>query len=299
MNAENTCIGWIGTGLMGAPMAMHLIRRGYPLFVHNRTRTKASELLQTGANWCDSPAEVASHADVIFTMVGYPRDVETTYFGEQGLFKTLKAGSVVVDMTTTLPSLAVRIAETANRVDCQALDAPVSGGPPGAIAGTLSIMVGGDKAAMERIQPLLQALGENIVHQGPPGSGQHSKMCNQIVVAGTLIGVCETLLYGYRAGLDLKSMLASISRGAASCWSLDVLAPKILAGDYEPGFFVEHFVKDLGIALREAELMGLHLPGLKLASELYENLAAMGHGKLGIQALYKALAQMARNTAAN
>ena len=286
---KNKTIGWIGTGLMGGPMAMHLVDAGYKIIVYNRTKEKAQSLIDRGCPWYDSPSAVAAESDVIFTIIGLPKDVEDVYFGENGIFQTLKSGTTLVDMTTTLPSLAERIFHKAKDSGCTSIDAPVSGGEVGAINGALSVMVGGEKNAVEEIMPLFNIFGKSIIYQGPAGSGQHTKMCNQITIAGTMIGVCEALLYGYRAGLDLDTVLSSISKGAAGCWTLDVLAPKIVQDDFAPGFMVDHFVKDLGIALKEAEAMHLSLPGLVLAKQLYIALQEEDNGRLGTQALYLVL----------
>jgi 3-hydroxyisobutyrate dehydrogenase len=282
-------VGWIGTGVMGLSMAGHLVGQGYPTIVFSRTKSKAGPLLEKGATWADSPRDVATQSEVIFTIVGFPADVESVYFGQGGIFAGVKSGSVLVDMTTTKPSLAQRIYEQAKAANCAAVDAPVSGGDVGARKGTLSIMVGGDRDAVARVMPLFEVMGSNIVHAGPTGAGQHTKMCNQIVIAGTMIGVCESLLYGYRAGLDLETMLKAIGGGAAGCWTLTNLAPRIVQRNFNPGFFVEHFVKDMGIALEEAAKMKLCLPGLALAHQLYKAVEAQGHGKKGTHALALAL----------
>jgi 3-hydroxyisobutyrate dehydrogenase len=286
-------IGWIGTGLMGSPMAKHLLNAGYPVNVHNRTKAKAAEIMERGGTWFDTPAQLAANSDVIVTMIGFPQDVEECYFGERGIFKGVKPGAVLVDMTTTKPSLAVKIAEVAEKSGIAFVDAPVSGGQLGAINGTLSIMIGGKREVVDTVLPLFGAFGKNMVYQEPAGSGQHTKMCNQITIAGTLIGVCEGLLYGLKAGLNLNTLLESITKGAAGCWSLDVLAPKIVKGDYSPGFSVDNFVKDLTIALAEAEAMQLVLPGLALVKQLYLSVQAMGQGSAGNQALYLALEKLA------
>ena len=286
-------IAWIGTGLMGNPMAKHLLNAGYRLNVFNRTRKKAEELIEMGASWLDTPAEIAANSEVIITMIGFPKDVEEVYFGEQGIFKKLKQGTILIDMTTTKPSLAVKISEEAAKVGAEFIDAPVSGGQVGAINGTLSIMIGGKKEVVDSAMPLFETFGKNMVYQGKAGAGQHTKMCNQITVAGTMIGVCEGLIYGAKAGLDLNVMLASISKGAAACWTLDILAPKIVNGDYSPGFSVDNFVKDLSIALEEAEAMRLSLPGLALVKQLYLSILAMDKGSLGTQSLYLALEKLA------
>jgi 3-hydroxyisobutyrate dehydrogenase len=292
VNTSEAKIGWIGTGIMGAPMAMHLVNAGYHVSVYSRTRNKAEKLIAKGCPWHDSPAAIAENCNIIFTIVGFPADVEEVYFGKNGILKSLKKGSVVIDMTTTLPGLAVRIDEACREKGCHAVDAPVSGGEVGAINGTLSVMIGGEKEIVEQVMPVIGIFSKNMVYQGPAGSGQHTKMCNQITIAGTMIGVCEALVYGAKAGLDLSTMLGSISKGAAACWTLDVLAPKIVARDFEPGFMVEHFIKDLGIALQEAELMKLSLPGLALAKQLYLSVMAIGKGRKGTQALYLALERM-------
>ena len=285
-------IGWIGTGIMGAPMAMYLADAGFNVSVYSRSKNKAEEHIARGCTWYDSPADLAADCNIIFTIVGYPEDVEEVYFGKEGIMKSLKKGSVVIDMTTTLPGLAVKIDAACREIGAHAVDAPVSGGQVGAVNGTLSVMIGGEKEVVEKVLPIIEKFSQNMVYQGPAGSGQHTKVCNQVTVAGTMIGVCEALLYGSKAGLDLTTVLSSISKGAAGCWSLDVLAPKIVAGDYEPGFMVEHFVKDLGIALAEAEQMNLKLPGTSMAKELYETLIEMGKSTKGTQALYLALEKM-------
>jgi 3-hydroxyisobutyrate dehydrogenase len=289
----DTTLGWIGTGVMGVSMCGHLIARGHPVVVHTRTRAKAEPLLARGARFVDTPAEVARAAQVVFTMVGFPADVRAVYFGPDGVLAGLRAGGAVVDMTTTEPRLAREIDAAARERGAAALDAPVSGGDVGARNASLSIMVGGEPAAFAALRPLLEVLGKNIVHQGPAGAGQHTKMCNQIAIAGIMVGVCESLLYGRRAGLDLERMLESIRGGAAACWTLDNLAPRILAGNFNPGFFVEHFIKDMEIALDEARRSNLPLPGLALVHQLYVGLRARGHGRSGTQALYLALDALA------
>lgn len=289
ISPEQSSIGWIGTGIMGAPMCMHLVRGGYRVFVFNRTEEKAGELLSEGAVWCDSPAEVARQADVVFTIVGYPDDVREVYFGGEGLLIKPASGRVFIDMTTTEPTLAREIYEKAVGFGCVCLDAPVSGGDVGAVKGELSIMVGGDEEVFGSVKPLLGLLGKNIVYQGNAGSGQHAKMCNQITVAGVMIGICENLIYCKKAGLDPHTMLRSVGSGAASSWLLNNLGPRIMDGDYDPGFFVEHFIKDMEIALDESRRMGIDLPGLALVKSLYERVSALGHGRLGTQALLLAL----------
>lgn len=290
---KNKKIGWIGTGLMGNPMAGHLMNAGYQLHVFNRSRKKAENLIEQGALWFDTPADLAHHSDVVFTMIGFPKDVEEVYFGGQGIFNVIKKGTILIDMTTTRPSLAIKIAGVAERAGAEFIDAPVSGGQVGAINGTLSIMIGGKKEIVDSVMPLFETFGKNMVYQGAAGAGQHTKMCNQITVAGTMIGVCEALIYGAKAGLDLDLMLSSISKGAAGCWTLDILAPKIVKGDYLPGFSVDNFVKDLTITLEEAEAMRLSLPGVALVKQLYMTILAMGKGSLGTQSLYLAFKKMA------
>ncbi len=295
LNAD-TKIGWIGTGVMGASMAGHLLVAGYPMRVFSRTKAKAQTLIEQGAQWCSSPAEVAADSQVIFTIVGFPKDVEEVYFGSDGILPSAPSGAIVVDMTTTRPSLAQRIYESGLEKGIKSIDAPVSGGDVGARNGTLSIMVGGDEPDVKAIMPLLEIMGSNIVYEGPAGSGQHTKMCNQITIAGTMIGVCEALLYGHRAGLDLDVMLEAISGGAAGCWTLSNLAPRIVKRNFDPGFYVEHFVKDMEIALAEARAMNLSLPGLALVHQLYKAVEAQGHSKKGTHALTLALEQMSGQT---
>ncbi|HTL08531.1 MAG TPA: NAD(P)-dependent oxidoreductase [Chitinophagaceae bacterium] len=286
-------IGWIGTGLMGNPMVKHLVNAGYTVGVHNRSKEKAADLVAMGCRWFDTPAALAAESDIIITIIGFPKDVEECYFGEQGIFTTVKPGSILADMTTTKPSIAIALEQRAAAASVAFIDAPVSGGQVGAINGTLSIMMGGKKETADALLPLFETFGKNMVHQGPAGAGQHTKMCNQITIAGTLIGVCEALIYGVKAGLNLNTMLDSITKGAAGCWSLDVLAPKLVKGDYSPGFSIDNFVKDISIALEEAEAMRLSLPGLALVKQLYLSVQAMGKGSYGNQALYLALQKLA------
>ncbi|MAT78575.1 oxidoreductase [Candidatus Poribacteria bacterium] len=290
--SEKTKIGWVGTGVMGRWMCQHVMDLGYQMTVYNRTKAKADPLVDDGATWADSPQAVAKNSDVIFTIVGFPADVREVYFGGNGILAGAKAGSIVVDMTTTEPSLALEIYQKGQVQDTSSIDAPVSGGDVGAREAKLAIMIGGDEQAVKTIQPLFDAMGQNIVYQGGAGAGQHTKMCNQITIAGTMVGVCEALVYGAKAGLDLEVMLSTISKGAAKCWSLDNLAPRVLKRDFDPGFFVEHFIKDMGIALAEAKQMNLSLPGLALVHQLYLAVQAQGHGRLGTQALMLALEQM-------
>lgn len=287
-----TRIGWIGTGVMGSSMAGHLREAGFELVVHSRTKAKASELFGKGAVWADSPAELARDCEVVFLMVGFPSDVEAVVLGPDGLLSQMAPGSILVDMTTSEPTLAGEIARQASQKGIASLDAPVSGGDVGARAGALSIMVGGDREAFEFLQPCWEAMGKTIVHQGAAGAGQHAKMVNQTLVAAGMIGVCEALLYAQRAGLDIEATLQSVSSGAAASWALNNLAPRIVEGDFEPGFYIEHFIKDIGIALTEARRMKLSLPGLALAEQLYLSAQAFGYGRKGTQALQLALAKM-------
>ena len=289
-----TRIGWIGTGVMGLSMCRHILEKGYGTTVFNRSKEKAIPLIEKGAIWVDSPGQVAERTDVLFTMVGFPEDVQEVYFGKGGILEAARPGSILVDMTTTEPALAREIYQIAKERGVFAVDAPVSGGDTGARNATLSIMAGGDREVVDAIQPVLEAMGKNIVHQGPAGSGQHTKMCNQIVITGTMIGMCESLIYGFKAGLDLPTMLSSIQGGAAKCWALDNLAPRILQRDFAPGFLIDHFIKDMGIALKESARMGLFLPGLSLVHQLYLAVKAQGHGKNGTQALILALEKMSR-----
>jgi len=290
---ENAAIGWIGTGVMGRSMFGHILDKGYKGFVYTRTKEKASLLIEKGAVWCNSPGEVAHQADIIFTMLGFPEDVRAVYLAPGALIDSAKPGSVLIDMTTSSPSLAIEIYDKAGARGVFTLDAPVSGGNVGARDATLSIMSGGDKQVYDAIVPLFNIMGKKTVFQGKAGSGQHTKMCNQIQVAGTMIGMCESLLYGYKAGLDLETMLGSISGGAAACWSLDNLAPQILKRDFEAGFFVRYFIKDMGIALEEARRMELSLPGLAIVQQLYQSVSALGYAEKGTQALMLALENMA------
>jgi 3-hydroxyisobutyrate dehydrogenase len=287
-------LGWVGLGVMGASMCAHLRRAGHDMTVYTRTRALAEEVLAAGAEWAGTPRAVAEVSDVVFTMVGFPRDVREVALGAGGALEGLRAGGILVDMTTSEPALAVEIAAAARARGAWALDAPVSGGDVGAREARLSIMVGGDAAALDVVRPLFALLGRTIVHHGAPGAGQHAKMVNQTLIASNMVGVCEGLLYAQRAGLDPERVLASVSGGAAGSWSLANLAPRMLAGDFSPGFYVEHFVKDMEIALREAERMQLKLPGLALAKQLYERLAATGHARSGTQALVLALAELSR-----
>ena len=293
--APGSCrIGWIGTGVMGSSMCGHLIAAGYQVTVFNRSAEKARGLIERGATPARSPREVAAASDVIFTIVGFPKDVREVVLGEEGALSGAASGSILVDMTTSEPALAVEIAEAARSKGVDSVDAPVSGGDVGAKEARLSIMVGGADEPVSAVMPLFEAMGKTIVHQGGPGAGQHTKMVNQILIATNMIGVCEALLYGHKAGLDLEQVLQSVGGGAAGSWSLTNLGPRIVAGRFEPGFFVEHFLKDMGIALAESRRLKLSLPGLSLAESLYRAVEAQGHGRDGTHALMLALAQLSK-----
>lgn len=287
-----TRVGWIGTGVMGSSMVGHLIAAGYSATVYTRTKEKAEPLIAKGAKWAASPKELAAQSDVIFSIVGFPSDVREVLLGDNGALAGAKAGAVLVDMTTSEPSLAREVYEAAKAKGVYSVDAPVSGGDIGAKNAALSIMIGGDKDVVEAVTPLFQTMGKTIVHQGGPGSGQHTKMVNQILISTGMIGVCEALLYGYKAGLDLPTVLQSVGPGAAGSWSLTNLGPRMMNNNFDPGFFVEHFIKDMGIAITESKRMGLSLPGLALAEQLYISVKAKGWGRNGTHALLLALSEM-------
>ncbi len=282
-------IAWIGTGVMGRWMCQHLIEAGFEAVVYNRTVSKTKPLTSMGARLADSPMDAASSADIIFTIVGYPSDVEDVYFSETGILAGARPGSIAVDMTTTNPSLAVNIFNRAQKKSVSTIDAPVSGGDVGARNAALTIMAGGEEETFRKVLPLFELMGKNITLIGGPGSGQHTKVCNQIIIAGSMIGVCESLLYCHKAGLPAEKMVETISKGAAACWTLDNLAPRIINRNFEPGFYIDHFVKDMGIALKEAHDMQLALPGLSLVHQLYLAMQGQGQGKKGTQALILAL----------
>lgn len=285
-------IGWIGTGVMGGPMAGHLQKAGHELSVYNRTKEKAMPLVTNGAVWCDTPAQIVQQSEIIFTMLGHPEDVENTYFGEMGILSSKSPAQIVVDMTSSQPTLARSIYEEAAKLNIESLDAPVSGGDVGAREAILAIMVGGKREIFEQVLPLFEVMGKTISFMGGPGAGQHTKVCNQILVAGTMIGVCESLLYASKQGLDSGEVIDIVEKGAAGSWSISNLGRRIAKRDYNPGFFVEHFIKDMGIALQEASSAGLSLPGLALVQQLYIALKAQGHGRSGTQALILALEKL-------
>lgn len=287
---EPLTIGWIGTGVMGNAMCGHLMAAGHHLHIYNRTRRKAANLVEQGAIWQETPQSVARQSSIVFTMLGYPHDVETVILGPDGVLAGASPNTLIVDMTTSSPDMARTIHQRAAEIGVQTLDAPVSGGDVGAREATLAIMVGGETEAYQRVLPLLEIMGGNIALMGPAGAGQHTKMCNQILIAGTMIGTVESLLYARRAGMDIHAVIDVIGRGAAASWSINTLGRRIADGDYDPGFYIKHFVKDMGIALAEAQRMRLSLPGLALVQQLYTAAMALGYENLGTQGLYQVLA---------
>ncbi|WP_041556157.1 NAD(P)-dependent oxidoreductase [Carnobacterium sp. 17-4] len=280
-------IGFIGTGVMGSSIVKHLLAADYAVTVYNRTKSKADELIQLGAKWADSPAEVTAKSEIIFTIVGYPQDVEKTYFGEKGIFKTATENHILVDMTTSTPTLAQKLYQEGKERGIGVLDAPVSGGDLGAKNGTLTVMVGGEESTYEKIEPIFNVFSAKVNLQGEAGSGQHTKMANQIMIAGTMMGMAELLAYANAANLDLNKVLDTVGGGSAQNWSLSNYGPRILKEDYTAGFFVKHFIKDLKIALDESEKMSLDLPSTHLAKQLYEDLALNGFENDGTQAIIK------------
>ena len=287
-------VGWIGTGVMGGSMCGHVLAKGYPVVVHTRSKEKAQGLIDRGAAWADTPQAVGEQSDIVFTIVGFPADVREVYFGAKGLLPAVRAGQIFVDMTTTEPTLSREIYDAARSKGADGVDAPVSGGDVGARNATLTIMIGGDKQTVDGLMPLFETMGKRILYEGGPGAGQHTKMCNQIQIAGAMVGMCEALLYGHKAGLNLATMVETIRGGAAAYWGLDNLAPRVLKRDFAPGFIVEHFIKDMGIALAEADRMNIALPGLALVHQLYTIVRAQGHGRQGTQALVLALEDMSK-----
>ena len=287
-----TRVGWIGTGVMGRWMCQHLISKGYAATVYNRSKDKAQPLADLGAKVVDSPRAVAEQSDIVFAIVGFPADVREVFLGTNGALAGSKAGTILVDMTTSEPSLAVEIAEAAKKKNVHSLDAPVSGGDVGAKNAALSIMIGGEIEVVDAVKPLFEAMGKTIVHQGGPGAGQHTKMVNQILISSNMVAMCEGLLYGFKAGLDMEKVFQSVSVGAAGSKALEVLGPRILARNFEPGFYVEHFIKDMGIALEESKRMGMVMPGLALANQLYLAVQSQGFARKGTHALMLALEAM-------
>ena len=291
---KNIKLGWIGLGVMGGPMCQHLMAAGYPMFVYTRSRDKAIGIIDSGAAWCDSAVAVAKCCDVVFTMVGVEQEVTDVYFSANGLYGGDIDAKIFIDMGTTAPALTLELSRYAKQHNAHFIDAPVSGGDIGARNANLSIMAGGDEDVIEKVRALFELLGKLQI-MGPSGSGQHTKMCNQIVVAGTMIGICEALVYAQNAGLNCERLITAMRKGAAGCWALDNLAPRIISQDFAPGFMVDHFIKDLGIAVQETVMMKIQLPGLELAKSLYEKVSIMGHGKSGTQALLLALQDMAHD----
>ncbi|WP_372683469.1 NAD(P)-dependent oxidoreductase [Desulfosarcina sp.] len=290
----NQRIGWIGTGVMGASMCGHLLAAGHRLTVFSRTRDKAVKLLENGAAWADTPKAVAQRSDIVFTMVGFPDDVREVILGDEGVLAGAKTDDTIVDMTTSSPDLAGAIHHACAAKGVKALDAPVSGGDVGAREAILAIMVGGDKPVFNAVKPLFEIMGKTIALMGGPGTGQHTKMTNQILIAGTMIGVVESLLYAQRSGMDAHQVIDVIGKGAASSWSINTLGRRIADGDFNPGFYIKHFVKDMGIALEEARRMQLSLPALALVHQFYVAAMAMGWEDLGTQGLFQVLAAMNR-----
>ena len=280
-------IGFIGTGVMGAAIVRNMMKQGLNVNVYNRTKSKTDDLVKEGAVWQETPAAITANSDIIFTMVGFPRDVETIYFEENGIFTEDIKNKIVVDLTTSTPTLAEKIAVKATELGGVSLDAPVSGGDLGAKNGTLTIMVGGNQKAYDQVLPIFETFGKTFTLHGGAGKGQHTKMANQIMIAGTMTGMTEMMVYANKAGLDLDKVIETLSGGSAANWSLSNYSPRILKEDYSPGFFVKHFIKDLKIALDEAEKMNLELPSTELATKLYESLANKGFENDGTQALIK------------
>ena len=285
-------IGWLGVGVMGYSMAMHFLNAGFPLSLYSRTRSKAHALEERGAQWKDNPASVAEDSDVIFSMLGYPDDVESVLLGENGVVDGIAPGTMMVDMTTSSPELATRIEFKMVEKKAWSMDAPVSGGDRGARDATLAIMCGGERKSFDQVLPLLRVVGKEIAWFGPAGSGQQAKMANQILIASTMVGTVEALLYGERANLDLEHLIKVLSKGAAGCWTLLNLAPRMLKEDWQPGFYIKHFIKDMKIALEDAERMGIVLPGLELAAQFYDEAKIQGLEEKGTQALLRVLRSM-------
>lgn len=280
-------IGFIGVGVMGSPMVLNLMKKGFDVSVYTRTKSKAQAVLDAGAHWCDTAAQAAQGRDVVITIVGYPKDVEEVYFGAEGIIENADAGTVLIDMTTTSPRLSQRIYEEAAKKGLPALDAPVSGGDVGAQKGTLAIMVGGDRTVFDRMQPVFAAMGTNIRYQGAAGNGQHTKMANQIAISGCIASVCEAIAYAKQCGLDPQDMFDAISTGAAGSWQMTNNGQKIIDGNFAPGFYVKHFIKDMNIAIDESDARDMGLEVLHLVRDKYVKLAEMGGEDDGTQALIK------------
>ena len=292
MGDKKQKVGWIGTGVMGKSMCGHLVEAGYTVTLYTRTKEKALMLLEHGAEWAEDPKSVAENSDIVFSIVSYPHDVRDVYLSSGGVLSGMDSGGVIVDMTTSSPGLAAEIYEKAGQKGIQSLDAPVSGGDIGAKQGTLSIMAGGSRDAFDSVLPLFELMGKNINYMGGPGSGQHTKMANQIHITTTMIGAVESLLYARKAGLNLDEVIAAIGSGAAGSWTINNLGPRIIRRNFDPGFFIEHFIKDMGIALEEAKKMNLCLPGLSLVHQFYLSAKAQGYGRLGTHALSLVLEKM-------
>ncbi len=285
-------IGWIGTGVMGKSMASHLLKAGYPMTIYTRTKSKAQELLENGAQWAETPKAVAEKSDVVFSIVGYPQDVEMVLLGDNGALQGLAQGGMLCDMTTSSPALAERIAQIAEAKGCMALDCPVTGGDIGAREARLTIFVGGPEQGLARLRPALECLGKTIMHCGGPGMGQKAKLANQIAIAGVMFSTCESLLFAQQAGLNVSEWLEGVAKGAAGSVAMNTLGRRVLAGDFAPGFFIKHFVKDLGLCLEECRRMGLVLPGTAAADQLYRMLMAQGYADKGTQFLTEGLARL-------
>ena len=282
-------IGFVGTGVMGKSMAGHLIDKGYEVNVYNRTKSKADDLVEKGATWCDTIATLSEKSDIIISIVGYPKDVESIYLSQDGILNHAKANSIVIDMTTSSPALAHDIYEKAKERNIKSLDAPVSGGDVGAKNAALTIMVGGDQEAYNQVEDIFNLLGKNVVYQGKSGNGQHTKLSNQIAIAAGMLGVAEAIIYAEEAGLDIDKVFNSIEHGAAGRWSLSNLGPRMVKEDYAPGFYVKHFIKDMKLAIEESEKMGLYMPGLLKAKEVYDALSEAGYDDNGTQAVIQLL----------
>lgn len=280
-------IGFIGVGVMGKSMVRNLVKNGFDVSIYTRTKSKVLDLIEEGITWCNDVKSCAKDKDIVITIVGYPKDVEEVYFGEDGIIENAKEGAYLIDMTTTSPKLSIRIYDEAKKRNVFALDAPVSGGDVGAKNATLSIMVGGDRDAFEECVDIFKSLGTNIIYEGGAGSGQHTKMANQIALGGAIAGVCEAITYSKKVGLDVEKMLDSISKGAAGSWQMSNMAPRMLKGDFDPGFFIKHYIKDMKIADDEAKDVNLELDILDDVLKMYEKLQDEGMGDLGTQALIK------------
>lgn len=289
---ETLAVGWIGLGVMGLPMATHLLDAGFSLTVYNRTKSKAEPILNAGAEWAETPRDVALASDLVFSMVGFPEDVENVLTSDNGVLKGLRKGGILCDMTTSSPDLARKIARLAENVGCFSLDAPVTGGDLGAKNATLSIFVGGNETAYKRALPCLEKMGKQFMYCGAPGQGQQAKLANQAAIAGVMFSVCESLLYAREAGLNVHEWLELVVPGAAGSVAMNTLGHRILGNDFEPGFFINHFVKDLGLCLEECRKMKLVLPGVQLAEEFYRMMQAQGNGAKGTQLLIDTLAKL-------